>query len=157
MRLAATLWRRVANDGLLILVEPATPHGFSTVKKIRDSILELNKNTCSVVAPCPHSLKCPAEYCFFQQRVEQSKLLPHRSRRLENDVVDYCFLSRQLMMNSCLSRGYSLERYSFVVLQKKRSSVPSVTDDSILPEDSEIQATHNDHSSSGRVSSIYNV
>ena len=38
-----TLWKHVANEGMLVVIESGTPTGFSIIKNLRDLILS-NKN-----------------------------------------------------------------------------------------------------------------
>lgn len=63
-----------AADGLLLLIEPGTPVGFSHLKKAREQLLQKGGH---VVAPCPHSETCPLgddDWCQFTCRVSRSRL-----------------------------------------------------------------------------------
>jgi ribosomal protein RSM22 (predicted rRNA methylase) len=59
---------------LIVIVEPGTPRGFSTIKKARDQILSLGG---CLIAPCPHALRCPLkenDWCHFSVRIARSRL-----------------------------------------------------------------------------------
>jgi ribosomal protein RSM22 (predicted rRNA methylase) len=84
---AALLWEKLAPNGVMVLVEPGTPDGFSTLRSVRSMLLECcpprelkerrkqaekhladdDKVTavddweeeCHVIAPCTHNQTCP--------------------------------------------------------------------------------------------------
>ncbi len=71
-RLVGELWQ--ATEGVLVLVEPGTPAGFSRILQARDRLLEAGAH---MVAPCPHAHACPVvgkDWCHFAQRVERTSL-----------------------------------------------------------------------------------
>ena len=83
----------------LIVVEPGTPVGFERILHARDHLLNQG---LYLVAPCPHSKKCPLmtsfNWCHFSQRLSRSSL--HK------------FLKEG-------SLGYEDEKFSYVVFSKK--------------------------------------
>ena len=63
-----------ATNKILIIIEPGTPEGFETIKDIRNYFIEKNQ---SILAPCPHRMKCTIEdndWCSFSQRISRSKI-----------------------------------------------------------------------------------
>lgn len=71
-KVVCQLWD--AADGLLLLIEPGTPVGFSHLKKARQQLIEKGGY---VVAPCPHGGICPLsedDWCQFTCRVSRSRL-----------------------------------------------------------------------------------
>lgn len=83
----------------LIVVEPGTPVGFERILHVREHLLNQG---LYVVAPCPHSKKCPLmtsfNWCHFSQRLSRSSV--HK------------FLKEG-------SLGYEDEKFSYVVFSKK--------------------------------------
>jgi ribosomal protein RSM22 (predicted rRNA methylase) len=83
LSMAAMMWEKLADGGVLVVIEPGTPDGFHTVRSIRTMLLqccppsETNKNEkddgsfesfspfaqeeCHVIAPCTHNAPCPME------------------------------------------------------------------------------------------------
>jgi len=69
----AILWEKLRPGGVLVLVEPGTPDGFSTVRTVRNMLLQscppsegddrdgAVEEECHVIAPCTHNGKCPIE------------------------------------------------------------------------------------------------
>ena len=63
----------------VILVEPGTPAGFARIVRARDDLIA---SGLTVLAPCPHSQRCPllardGDWCHFAERLERSST--HRS------------------------------------------------------------------------------
>lgn len=70
--LVARAWEATA--GMLIVVEPGTPAGWSRILSVREQLIELSAH---VVAPCPHAQACPVvapDWCHFSQRVQRSRM-----------------------------------------------------------------------------------
>jgi ribosomal protein RSM22 (predicted rRNA methylase) len=55
----------------LVIIEPGTMRGAAIIRKAREQLLGLGAH---VVAPCPHSLTCPSDWCHFSARVERTRL-----------------------------------------------------------------------------------
>lgn len=78
-----TLWKLLDEDGMLVLIDRSTPHGFSTIEKARTDLL--SRKEAAVFAPCPHAATCPAAMlppdsphawaCGFAQRVRTTELM----------------------------------------------------------------------------------
>lgn len=63
-----------ATNGILVIIEPGTPEGFSHILQARKLLLEQGAN---IVAPCTHSNECTVskdDWCSFYTRVARSKM-----------------------------------------------------------------------------------
>ena len=63
-----------ATKGILVILEPGTPEGFSHILQARKLLLEKGAN---IVAPCTHHNKCSIgedDWCSFYTRVARSKI-----------------------------------------------------------------------------------
>lgn len=92
-----------AASGMLVVIEPGTPHGFERIRVVREQLI---KSGGYLVAPCPHMDKCPmagGDWCHFAKRLERSSL--HMA------VKD-------------VSVGYEDEKYSYVVASKTPVALP---------------------------------
>ena len=66
------LWQ--VTSGILIIIEPGTPAGFSRIKQAREQLIAEGGIP---IAPCPHNMACPMandDWCHFSQRVSRSRL-----------------------------------------------------------------------------------
>jgi ribosomal protein RSM22 (predicted rRNA methylase) len=77
---AAVCWEKLRPGGLFVMIEPGTPDGFSSVRTVRNMLLDCfsssstdgdSTETCHMIAPCTHNGRCPMER--FQQKVEVKK------------------------------------------------------------------------------------
>ncbi|WP_199850674.1 small ribosomal subunit Rsm22 family protein [Streptomyces sp. CMB-StM0423] len=64
-----------AAEGAVVVVEPGTPEGYLRVLAARQQLVDAGYE---VLAPCPHSARCPmegtADWCHFAARVQRSAL-----------------------------------------------------------------------------------
>ncbi len=70
--LLSRLWACTA--GVLLLIEPGTPHGFALIRSAREYLLSAG---AKMVAPCPHDHTCPMpahDWCHFAQRITRTRL-----------------------------------------------------------------------------------
>lgn len=89
---------------VLIIIEPGTMSGFTTVRMLRDLLIQSGGH---LVAPCPHAHACPlpeTDWCHFAARVERSAL----QRRLKVGTL-----------------GYEDEKFSYVIFAKQ--PIPQVS------------------------------
>ena len=67
------LWQRLADDGIMVVVEPGSPKGFRFVHSFREWVIDTkSREESNVIAPCPHMLECPMardaqNWCHFSQ------------------------------------------------------------------------------------------
>ena len=95
-RLIERLWQATA--GVLVIVEPGTPAGFSRIHAARDALIRHGAN---VIAPCPHAHACPLvapDWCHFAARVARSRR--HRLAKAatvpwEDEKFSYVALARE--------------------------------------------------------------
>ncbi len=102
--LAERLWKMT--KGVLILIEPGTPAGWTRILRLRDHLLSTG---AEMVAPCPHSRPCPVEapdWCHFSERVNRSRLhrrLKEAELAHEDEKFSYAAFSR-LQVQPCDAR-----------------------------------------------------
>jgi ribosomal protein RSM22 (predicted rRNA methylase) len=98
------LWEKVLFTALektkqfLVILEPGTPLGYKKLMKMRDYVVGQG---LYVVAPCPHSEKCPMKeprWCHFSQRLPRTTL--HKSLKdatlgFEDEKFSYMIFSKQ--------------------------------------------------------------
>ena len=88
------LWSCTA--GVLLLVEPGTPRGFSLIRYAREYLLSIG---AKVAAPCPHGSTCPMpahDWCHFSQRITRTRLqraVKGASLSYEDEKFSYVALS----------------------------------------------------------------
>jgi ribosomal protein RSM22 (predicted rRNA methylase) len=74
-----------AAGGMVVIVEPGTPAGYTRVIAARDQLVALGHR---VLAPCPHQLACPLaapDWCHFGARVNRTAL----HRRIKDADLSY--------------------------------------------------------------------
>jgi len=86
---------------MLIVIEPGTPKGAGHIRKVRQQLIDLG---AYVVAPCPHSLACPSDWCHFSARIERTRL------------------HRQIKGGSL---GHEDEKFSYFIAAKKEAPLYS--------------------------------
>ena len=72
----------------LVIIEPGTRRGFSTIHTARSSLIA-GAAAATVIAPCPHLHACPmaaaGDWCHFSQRVERTS----QHRQLKGGALGY--------------------------------------------------------------------
>ena len=64
------LWNAAAQA--ILIVEPGTPHGFATIRRVRDHLIARG---AVIACPCPHQGPCPLQdpdWCHFSVRLNRS-------------------------------------------------------------------------------------
>ena len=84
----------------LIIIEPGTPVGFERILHARDILM---KKELHILAPCPHTKKCPMnktfKWCHFTQRLPRTsfhKYLKEASLGYEDEKFSYIVMSKTL-------------------------------------------------------------
>jgi ribosomal protein RSM22 (predicted rRNA methylase) len=83
MKVLEKIWH--LTNKILIIIEPGTKAAFESLKKMREHLL---MNGGHLVAPCPHSEKCPMkekDWCHFPARVERTSL----HRKIKEATLNY--------------------------------------------------------------------
>lgn len=86
-------------SGVMMILEPGTPHGAKVIETVRNGAIARNIN---ILAPCPHNGACPlaeveTRWCHFSVRTSRSKL--HKALKggdagFEDEKFSYIVLSR---------------------------------------------------------------
>ena len=96
------LWQ--VTGGILLLIEPGTPAGFSHIKQARDLLLS---SGASIITPCPSSKQCPmtdSNWCHFSQRIARSKLHKQvKSAELSYEDEKFSFVAVSRMPGKVIS------------------------------------------------------
>lgn len=104
-----TLWNRLSNEGVLIVVEPGSPKGFRFITDIRKWVIEKGREDANIIAPCPHHNECPLAnkdntWCHFSQL----------SYKFEKDVITKTQKEKTIFN----------EKYTFLSI--KKGKIPSI-------------------------------
>ena len=106
MAMAAILWEKLAPNGVLVMIEPGTPDGFSSIRAVRNMLLDCcppdqrhaheedddyggslgrqeGDEEAHIIAPCTHSDSCPME------RHQRNHLASKRGWEEEFGADDY--------------------------------------------------------------------
>ncbi len=105
-----TLWNRLSNDGILIIVEPGSPKGFRFITDIRKWVIEKGREDANIVAPCPHHFDCPlakkaSTWCHFSQL----------SYKFDKDIITKTQKEKQIFN----------EKFTYLTI--KKGKIPSST------------------------------
>lgn len=91
----------------LVLIDTGTPHGYNTLMKARDYLIE---QKYTILAPCPHNKPCPLvgpDWCHFSVRLPRSRL--HRQLKgaelgYEDEKFSYLIASKNLVPDRSYER-----------------------------------------------------
>ena len=70
--LLETLFNRLNENGVLVVVEPGSPKGYRFIHDLRKWVIDKPREDASIVSPCPHHMECPMatqrnSWCHFSQ------------------------------------------------------------------------------------------
>lgn len=88
-------WNSVTHG--VIIVEPGTPRGYQKMLLGRQTLIDLGGH---MVAPCPHSQRCPMpspDWCHFSVRLQRSylhRLAKYAQLPFEDEKFSYAILSK---------------------------------------------------------------
>ncbi|RKP09125.1 mitochondrial small ribosomal subunit Rsm22-domain-containing protein, partial [Thamnocephalis sphaerospora] len=80
------LWKQTGD----VLIDRGTPEGYRLMMEARDWLLNRRKprETCHIVAPCPHDAQCPMRgtksWCHFSQRFQRPTYMMHAKQATLN-------------------------------------------------------------------------
>lgn len=117
---ADALWSHAA--GVLVVVEPGTPAGFTRVAALRTHLIASGAH---VVAPCPHDRPCPIiapDWCHFVQRLNRSRAHRHvkgAELSYEDEKFAYVVLARDKPARAVDARVLSLPDVGKVAVTAK--------------------------------------
>lgn len=79
---AAILWGKLRPGGIFVMVEPGTPDGFSSIRTVRNMLLDCcppngeqpdGQEECHILAPCTHNGSCPMDRFSLNQDNEDEQ------------------------------------------------------------------------------------
>lgn len=117
-QVVAKLWD--ACDGVLALVEPGTPAGYSRILIARDALIAAG---AGILAPCPHAAACPLtspDWCHFSIRLPRSRdhrLAKGAEMSFEDEKFAYLLAARPQV---------GIEARTARVLARPRSGKPGI-------------------------------
>ena len=86
----------------LVVIEPGTPHGFTSILNVRDHLIAKGAH---ILAPCSHRNPCPLkglqDWCHFSHRLQR----PSFHQQIKDGIL-----------------GYEDEKYSFIIFAKNPPS-----------------------------------
>ncbi|GKY95607.1 hypothetical protein MPSEU_000522000 [Mayamaea pseudoterrestris] len=139
---AAVCWDKLKPNGLFVMIEPGTPDGFSSIRMVRNMLLDCvntsvenkgagNREACCIIAPCTHSGSCPMEQystnskIFTQMDVTDANA-DADSQALNDTIQDregingirkgFCSFVQTMPGHGGATRG---EKFSYLVAQKR--------------------------------------
>lgn len=144
---AAVCWEKIRPGGLFVMIEPGTPDGFSSVRSVRNMMLDCfsvtddaTAETCHIISPCTHNGRCPLERYhnkdkpksrMTQQSLED--LVKELSENNDNPDTDsdddsdeedgirkgYCSFVQSMPGGIGSGKG---EKFSYIVAQKRKGN-----------------------------------
>jgi ribosomal protein RSM22 (predicted rRNA methylase) len=144
---AAVLWEKLRPNGLFIMIEPGTPDGFSSVKMVRNMLLDCCRpyeeededgNTvtvpvleeCQIIAPCTHGGPCPMKGYIRSRKEMRAEKLNENSENSnaekeeeEEEAGDELNVGRKgfcsFVQSISGASGGNEEKFSYIVAQKR--------------------------------------
>lgn len=112
---AAILWEKLRPNGLFVMIEPGTPDGSSSVRSVRNMLLDCapiegiaGRDECHTVAPCTHNGPCPMDR--FKNYRKNSEI-----ENEEDTSKGYC----SFVQTMAAFDNFKGEKFSYFVAQKR--------------------------------------
>ena len=91
-----TLYNRLDENSIFIVVEPGTPKGFRFIHDLREVIRQKKytyKEEVNIIAPCPHNKVCPMAsqtntWCHYSQFTRRFDKTVIPRKRLDRDMIN---------------------------------------------------------------------
>lgn len=100
LMLLDTLFSRLQENGVLVVIEPGSPKGYRFINDLREWVIAKSREEASIIAPCPHHLKCPMaarkdDWCHFSQLSYKwdKSILPRPSKEKQINNEKFCYLA----------------------------------------------------------------
>jgi len=95
-----TLFNRLKDDGVLVVIEPGSPKGFRFIHDLRQWVINKPRSDASIIAPCPHHMECPIapktnNWCHFSQLSNkwEKSVFPRPSSEKPIHNEKFCYLA----------------------------------------------------------------
>jgi ribosomal protein RSM22 (predicted rRNA methylase) len=137
-----SLWNRVNNDGVFVVIEPGSPKGFRFIHDFRNWVLSKTRDEASIIAPCPHHMECPLaarnkDWCHFSQLAYKwsKDVVPktQKAKQIFNDKFSFLIIKKGKTPNILYSseeeaktpedKSFFWERILRPVIKKHRHSI----------------------------------
>jgi ribosomal protein RSM22 (predicted rRNA methylase) len=100
LMLLDTLFSRLQENGVLVVIEPGSPKGFRFINDLREWVIAKSRDEASIIAPCPHHMQCPLaakkdDWCHFSQLSYKwdKSILPRPSKEKQLNNEKFCYLA----------------------------------------------------------------
>jgi ribosomal protein RSM22 (predicted rRNA methylase) len=100
LMLLDTLFSRLNDNGVLVVIEPGSPKGFRFIHDLRNWVIQKPREDASIIAPCPHHFKCPLaeknkDWCHFSQLSYKwdKSVLPRSGKEKHINNEKFCYLA----------------------------------------------------------------
>jgi ribosomal protein RSM22 (predicted rRNA methylase) len=134
---AALLWEKLLPDGIFVMIEPGTPDGFSSIRTVRNMLLDCttvdsdgkeplhDSEPCCIIAPCTHNGSCPMEQYQTRRRhftqINANDSDKFTAREEVDDDEDgnrkgFCSFVQTMPGSNGSAKG---EKFSYLVVQKR--------------------------------------
>ncbi len=95
-----TLYSRLNDNVILVVVEPGSPKGYRFIHDLRQWVIDKPREDASIVAPCPHHMKCPlaekkSDWCHFSQLSYKwdKSIMPRPTKEKPINNEKFCYLA----------------------------------------------------------------
>jgi ribosomal protein RSM22 (predicted rRNA methylase) len=99
LMLLETLFNRLKDNGVIVVLEPGSPKGFRFIHDLREWVISKPREDASIIAPCPHHFQCPLaarsnDWCHFSQLSYKwnKNILPRSTKEKQIYNEKFCYL-----------------------------------------------------------------